>query len=92
MFDDISDRVWRYFHFKRRFCKNKDYLQDELVEEGKLAGLDGTIIQSMFDDVAQEDDLSIRQWVPRPLQWVLKKEEEKNILKKIVLAYHNIYI
>ena len=39
-----------------------------MVEEGKMVGLDGTVLQDLFDEVAKEDDLAIRQWVPRPLQ------------------------
>ena len=31
-------------------------LKDELVEEGKLAGLDRTIISSIFDDISALGD------------------------------------
>ena len=42
--------------------------KSDMVEEGKMVGLDGTVLQDLFNEVINEDDLSIRQWVPRPLQ------------------------
>ena len=47
------------FPLQETILKNKDNLQDELVEEGKLAGLDRTIFPSMFDDIsASRDDFA----------------------------------
>ena len=44
-----------------------------MVEEGKLAGLDGTVLQKMFEDA---DDLTIKQWIPSPFRFtnLLKAE------------------
>ena len=60
---------------KIRSCMFKCHMDDynfstksDMVEEGKMVGLDGTVLQDLFNEVITEDDLSIRQWVPRPLQ------------------------
>jgi len=50
--------------------------KSDMVEEGKMVGLDGTVLQDLFDEVAKEDDLAIRQWVPRPLHYTVIKDAE----------------